>query len=1032
MKQNTLRIIDRGLLLFSVPLIFVVALFAVLVELQRVNEQAQEWFIHSKEVTAATETLQSSLLDAENYVRGLVIAGEPEDGASLAAPGQSVQEAVNSLDALVWENPVQEAMVRRIGTGAAEKLKSLAHIEGLVKEGRHGEASSLVKEQMRERSMDPLRRDILSLLQQQVSMDASKQLSLIESYRKLSWTIGVGTPIAFLVTLLLCWQYNRWLVGRILLLTDSAQRVAKGEQPSILITQSSDEIASLSRAIYDLGTTVGGITEEERLALEKISDVICSIDQEGNFVRISGASLQTWGYAPEELVGQKIYDIVMPIDQGRTKQWLLYTVTGQRVGDLENCCQRKDGRLVNIIWLAYWSAKEKLLYCVAHDFTARKQAEVEMQKAKEAAEAASRAKSEFLANMSHEIRTPMSGIIGMTELVLDTELTQEQREYISAVKTSADALLTVINDILDFSKIEAGKLDLNPVEFNLRDTVCNTMNMFAVRAHEKGLELASQISVDVPNVLIGDRVRLRQILVNLVGNAIKFTEKGEVVVRVKTKSRMDDQICLQFAVCDTGIGIAKAQQRSIFEAFTQADSSSDRAYGGTGLGLTICARLVDLMLGRLWLESEEGKGSTFQFTAMFAVKEEATSIPLAAALDSLRGVPVLAVDDNATSRDFLQKAIASWAMQPTVVDSPPAAISELKRAWQAGDPYVLAIIDSQMPDMDGVSLAEKIREQPELAAVAIILLTSPGSAHSHSHAGNLDIAAYVPKPIQPSSLLDAIISVLGIPIKARGKAALDRGDEPSFARSLKVLLAEDNQVNQTVLKRILEKRGHTVSIARNGKEVLEFLGQEHFDIILMDVQMPEMDGFAATAAIREREKESGLHVPIIAITAHAMKGDEDRCRRAGMDAYIPKPIDSHELLVAMARLARNLPAGRISQPTSVGELIDADAILRRVEGDKELLRETVALFLEECQKRMDDLREAARSEDCKAFEFAAHALKGSVQNFCAHRAALAASKLEALGRSGNLSGAHEACAELEREIEALKPALCNLRGEETR
>ncbi len=1030
MKQNTLRIIDRGLLLFSVPLIFVVALFAVLVELQRVNEQAQEWFIHSREVTAATDSLQTSLLDAENYVRGLVIAGEQEDGASLAAPSKAVEDAVSSLDTLVWENPVQEAMVRRIDSGTTAKLKSLAHIEDLVKKGNRLEASQLVAEQIRERSMDPLRRDVLSLLQQQVSMDAGKQLSLIESYRRLSWTIGVGTPIAFLITLLLSWQYNRWLVGRILSLTDSAQRVAKGEQPSILITQSSDEIASLSRAIYDLGTTVGSITEEERIALEKISDVICSIDHEGNFVRVSGAGLQIWGYAPEELVGRKIYDIVMPVDQGRTKQWLLYTVTGQRVGDLENCCQRKDGRLVNIIWLAYWSAKEKLLYCVAHDFTARKQAEVEMQKAKEAAEAASRAKSEFLANMSHEIRTPMSGIIGMTELVLDTDLTQEQREYMTAVKTSADALLTVINDILDFSKIEAGKLDLNPVEFNLRDTVGNTMNMFAVRAHAKGLELANHISVDVPNILIGDRVRLRQILVNLVGNAIKFTEKGEVVVKVKMKSRMDDQICLQFAVTDTGIGIAGVKQRSIFEAFTQADSSSERAYGGTGLGLTICARLVDLMLGRLWLESEEGKGSTFQFTAMFAVKEESASIPMATALESLRGIPVLAVDDNATSREFLREAISSWAMQPTVVDSPPAAIAELKRAWQAGDPYVLAIIDSHMPAMDGLSLAQKIGEQPELAAVGIILLTSPGTTRSYAPVNNLHIAAYVAKPFQLSALLDAIVTVLGIPIKARTKADKDRAGEPWFARPLYVLLAEDNQVNQTVLKRILEKRGHTVTIARNGKEVLDVFRGEPFDIILMDVQMPEMDGFAATAAIREQEKETGSHVPIIAITAHAMKGDEDRCRRAGMDDYLPKPIDSYELLVAMAALTRDLPPVPAGERTAYGELIDAAAIMRRVEGDRELLWETVELFLEECPKRLSDLRAAAGEGNSKAFEFAAHALKGSAQNLSAHRATAAASSLEALGRSGNLAGAEEALAELEREIEALKPALCSLRGEE--
>ncbi|HEY9871500.1 MAG TPA: response regulator [Candidatus Obscuribacterales bacterium] len=1029
MKQGTLKIIDRGVLLFSVPLVFVVALFAVLVELQRVNEQAQEWFIQSKEVITATETLQSNLLDAENFVRGLVITGTSESSTSFTNAAKAVQDAINSLHHLVWENPVQEAMVRRIETRASEKLKNLAHIEGLIAKGDAAEAATAAKAEMRERPMDVMRRDILALLQQQISMDASRQLSLIESYRRLSWIIGVGTPVAFLVTLLLSVQYNRWLLARILTLTESAQRVAKGEQPSILITQSSDEIASLSRAIYELGTTAGSITEDERRVLENISDVMCAIDREGNFVKISGASLPTWGYAPEELIGRKIYDIVVPVDQARTKQWLLYAVTGQRMGELENCCQNKNGNLVNIIWLAYWSEKDELLYCVAHDFTARKQAERELQKAKEAAEAASRAKSEFLANMSHEIRTPMSGILGMTELLLDTEMTEEQREYLSAVKTSADALLTVINDILDFSKIEAGKLDLNPVEFNLRDTVCETMNMFAVRAHGKGLELASHIAADVPNLVVGDKVRLRQILVNLVGNAIKFTERGEVTVRVKTKSRMDDQICLQFSVSDTGIGIPPDKQRAIFDEFTQADSSSDRAYGGTGLGLTICARLVDLMLGRIWLESQEGKGSTFHFTAMFAVGAERPTLPMVSALESLQALPVLIVDDNSTSCEVLQEALASWQMKPTVLSDPESALAELKRAWQAGEPYLLAVVDANMPGTDGLTLVRKIREQPELAALTIILLTSPGSAQVSSHYQSLDIAGYVTKPVRLSSLFDAIVTALGVPVSESTAAEAAGQREPVFSRSLKVLLAEDNPVNQVVIRNIVQKRGHHVDTVRNGQEVLQLLAQQTFDIVLMDVQMPDMDGFATTAAIREKERESGAHLPIVAITAHAMKGDEERCKKAGMDAYIPKPIDSAKLLEVMASLTAS------KEPLCAGEhgnpgIFDEEWVMRHVSGDVELLREAVGIFFQECPDTMARIRQAVASRDRVQLERTAHTLKGSVANFSARRAAELALKLEEMGRSGDLTGAEETCAQLERELEALRPILSRLGAEE--
>jgi two-component system sensor histidine kinase/response regulator len=700
-------------------------------------------------------------------------------------------------------------------------------------------------------------------------------------------------------------------------------------------------------------TELEASAERYRTLFERSLAGVYRTTLEGRILQCNEAFARMFGYSRAAELLTRTAQGLFPSPASRDAFIVALKEKGS-VSNLEGCLRQRDGSPVWVLesatLLEGQDGSPAIIEGTVIDITDRNRAERELQRAKVEAETASRAKSEFLANMSHEIRTPMNGIIGMTELVLDSDLAPEQREYLCRVRESADSLLTIINDILDFSKIEAGKFELDVIEFDLEDSLATTIRMLAPRADQKGLEVACDVRPDVPTALVGDPSRLRQIITNLIGNAIKFTEAGEVILRVETESQTEDDVLLHFSVSDTGIGIPSEKQQAVFAPFVQADGSMTRKYGGTGLGLAISSQLVALLGGRIWLESEAGRGTTFHFTARFGLGKtsEARTIP-DVAID-LRDMPVLVVDDNAVSRRILDAMLKRWLMKPMLAESGRAGLAAMEESRRAGQPFPLVLLDGQMPDLDGFAVADEIKKDPELAQATVMMLTSAGRRGDGARCREMGIAAYLVKPIRGSELLEAIRRALGNPSSgASPSKVITNHVLREMPGTLRILLAEDNVINRLVAVRLLEKRGHTITVAVNGREVLAALENPTsgpFDVVLMDVQMPEMDGFEATAAIRHKEKTLGTHVPIVAMTAHAMKGDRERCLAAGMDGYVSKPIQAGELFEAIARLVPATIATRSDAPAGPpGEdLLGAAVALRGTEGDTPVLPEMAGSF----------------------------------------------------------------------------------------
>ncbi len=638
--------------------------------------------------------------------------------------------------------------------------------------------------------------------------------------------------------------------------------------------------------------------------MESIGEATLIVDSEGRIAVLNSCAEKLFGYSRAELLNSSV-EVLLPLGLRslHTEQRNLFyrhpRVRPMGTG-LDLTARRKDGSEFPVeISLSPLRTEEGMLVsALIMDITERKKAERELHFAKEAAEAASQAKSVFLATMSHEIRTPMNGILGMTELVLDTDLSGEQRENLDMVRVSAESLLTILNDILDFSKIEAGKMDLETIPFDLRDSLGETVRALGFRAQQKGLELICDVDPDVPEGLLGDPGRLRQILVNLVGNSIKFTERGEILIRVEEESKSDSAVVLHFSVKDTGVGIPADKQQKVFEPFSQADGSMARKYGGSGLGLAICTKLATLMGGRIWMESLPNEGSTFHFTCRILAQPNSTLRAEAVSSGHLQGLHALVVDDNLTNRRVLSGMLRNWGIAAECVEGGSLALSALQAARKTGQPFALVLLDGQMPEMDGFTLAGKMQDDPGLAGASIMMLTSAGQLGDGARCRELGISAYLSKPIRQRELFEAITSVLkNAPYE---KALLvTRHTLREDRQRLRILLAEDNLINQKLAVRLLEKRGHSVREVLNGREAVRALETESFDLVLMDIQMPEMNGFEATAAIREREKSTGAHTPIIAMTANALKGDEEQCLTAGMDGYVSKPIRTQQLFATM-------------------------------------------------------------------------------------------------------------------------------------
>ncbi len=835
----------------------------------------------------------------------------------------------------------------------------------------------------------------------------------------------------------------------IILLTDVDDHLIERESINLGATdyliKNQIDAASVARAIrYSLergrrAQVETSLQDSEALYHSLVQSLpVCVLrkDLQGKFIFANQAYCEFTTRRLDEIIGKTDFDF-SPAEVAHKFQeddhWVVKT--GQQLRNIE--VNQTNGRTswVEVIKTPVRDSRGRIVgtQAIFWDVTERQLAVTELQRAKEVAEVANRAKSEFLANMSHEIRTPLNAVIGMTELVLDSPLNQMQREYLEMVLSSGESLLAVINDILDFSKIEAGKLDLECRAFELRETAGDTMKFLALRARSHSLELVCHIAPDVPDVVLGDPNRLRQILINLVGNAIKFTDAGEVILHVRLKEIKDGFAVIHFEVADTGIGIPEEKIPTIFEAFEQADTGPSRRFGGTGLGLAISARLVGLMGGKLWVESQLGFGSHFHFTARFEMTEIQSPTISPATAVRIQGASVLVVDDNRTNLQIYQEMLQNWGLKPTVAKDATDALLQLESAYQSCDPFQLLLTDAEMPGVDGFELIRKVRADARFRNLAIIMSSSADRPTDQAMCSELNVAACLIKPVKQSELFDAIAEGLGVTLPDDFAAGAHSLESP--VRPLRILLAEDNKVNQKLAIGLLEKWGHHVTLAENGLQAITHWEQLPFDLIIMDVQMPEMDGLQATRAIRALEETRGGHIPIVAMTAHAMAGDREQCLNSGMDGYVTKPLRMHDLRSAIAGFFSHEQS---STGNTIGELaaasegesdegksLQSEVAVRKLNwenalstcgDDRALMLDVMETFLEEVPSLVARLELALHAKDSQQIKRLAHTIVGAMRPFGESTELQLAGELEHLAKSEDFDGMRSVFTQLELDL----------------
>jgi PAS domain S-box-containing protein len=1067
LKLKTAKVAYKGLLMIAIPLALLLIFVGLVVRVKRQSETAQTWALHSEEVLGVSRSLIGRLTEAESAVRGYVITRDEAFVDSFATSVESVQQATAQLRRLVVDKPLQEATAARIEGLTAQRLDHLSHIIGLMKTANKTQAEEDVKRGKGSDLMRQIRAELDGFLAEEESFASERRDTLDASWQQLSWLLVAGVAGAILMASILALLFSGSLSSRLQRLRDNAVRLAAGKELAAPLT-GHDEIAELDRAFHEMAESLDEVTRREKVVIEGSADSIFVKDLNHRYLMINPAGAAMIGRTVDEIIGASNEELIEADSARRIREQDNEVIATGQTTTYELISTNKAG-MERVFWTTRGPYRDRHgviigILGISHDITERNQIAVQLEKARDAALESVRLKSEFLANMSHEIRTPMNGVIGMTGLLLETNLTSRQQGYADAIQSSAEALLIIIDDILDFSKIEAGLLRFEKIDFDLRAAVEAVADLLAEKAHAKGLELASLVHQDVPTSLRGDPGRLRQILTNLIGNAVKFTDRGEVVVTVTKVSETPSLGMLRFEIQDTGIGISAEAQGRLFHAFIQADGSTTRTYGGTGLGLAISKQLVELMGGRIGIQSTPGQGSTFWFIAEFEKQRQHSTTPsdkereTTAALSAAR---VLIVDDNATNRSILNHQTTSWGMIATEAESGKRALELLRAGARLGQSFDVAILDLMMPEMNGLQLAEAIKADPTIAAVTLVLLPSFAESGQDDSARQVGIAACLPKPVGQSKLYDCLVTVMARSIATEPITPAHRGatkpltgartpgdeilgeetlqadfqqQEQTPFSTARIIIAEDNLVNQNVALGQLYNLGYNADVVLNGLELLKALESADFDLILMDCQMPRMDGFAATAEIRRREG-TARHTTIIAMTANALDGDDQRCLAAGMDDYLSKPVKAEILHEKMERWIKPPDAhhsvDRSNEDAVIpggtrGDVIDLAQIasLREIRqpGKGDFVTHLIDLFVNETVSELKVLHDAVSSNDAAEILRVAHLLKGGSSNIGAIQMTALYEQLEAT--VGGANGDSKALlTRLDHEFELVREAL---------